>query len=91
MLQPQNILCELDSRGAISQIKVTDFGLSRIMMGATLQSCVGSPLYVGKWLVLATCIFYPCWRNRQAPELLMAEGYGEKVDIWSVGCICYNL
>lgn len=71
-LKPQNILCELDSRGSIAQVKVTDFGLSKIMMGATLQSCVGSPLYV-------------------APELLMAEGYGEKVDIWSVGCICYNL
>lgn len=71
-LKPQNILCELDAKGQIASVKITDFGLSRIMMGATLQSCVGSPLYV-------------------APELLLAEGYGEKVDIWSVGCILYNL
>lgn len=59
-------------------IKVGDFGLSRSFRDDSyLQSFVGTPLYM-------------------APEVLSSvdsddEGYNAKCDIWSLGCILYEL
>ena len=59
-------------------IKVGDFGLSRSFHdGSCIQSFVGTPLYM-------------------APEVLSSanneeEGYCAKCDIWSLGCILYEL
>lgn len=60
-------------KGEITQIKITDFGLSKINIPneQMVESC-GTPAYV-------------------APEILLKQGYNQKVDIWAAGIIFYYL
>jgi serine/threonine protein kinase len=55
--------------------KITDFGFSA-MAGVSLPK----PLSMGRMM-----------RNYFAPELLISSRYNGKVDIWSAGCILYEL
>jgi len=74
-LKPENLLLENRSD---TNIKVTDFGFSRIIddLHTTdkklLTTFCGSPGYV-------------------APEIINSEGYNKKVDMWSSGVILYVL
>ena len=73
-LKPENIMIETDLLNSeIHQIKITDFGLSKINIPneQMTESC-GTPAYV-------------------APEILMKQGYNQKVDIWAAGIIFYYL
>ena len=56
-------------------MKVTDFGLSRLVGAQSLMSTVcGTPVYA-------------------APEVFTGHdvGYTEKVDVWSMGCVLFNM
>eukprot|EP00928_Gymnodinium_smaydae_P058098 TRINITY_DN41318_c0_g1_i1.p1 TRINITY_DN41318_c0_g1~~TRINITY_DN41318_c0_g1_i1.p1 ORF type:complete len:491 (-),score=50.14 TRINITY_DN41318_c0_g1_i1:137-1573(-) len=76
-LKPPNLL-----RDAFGELKVADFGLSRIFKSGTrnsgnkaflkrqLKSMVGTP---GYW----------------APEVVYGNHYDERCDVWSLGCIVF--
>ena len=74
-LKPANIMLSGDNK-----LKLADFGLARqIDPESMAKSYVGTPLYMG-------------------PEVLIIRGqrrnndrYTDKADIWSVGCIVYQL
>nr|CAB3264285.1 serine/threonine-protein kinase Nek11-like [Phallusia mammillata] len=57
-----------------NEIKVGDFGISRILLGASdkASTFVGTPYYM-------------------SPEVLKHEQYDEKCDIWSLGCVLYEI
>jgi len=70
-LKPENLLCA--SKAPDSDIKISDFGLSKIMDPDThmkMMTACGTPGYV-------------------APEVLKCQGYGKEVDLWSTGVILY--
>jgi calcium/calmodulin-dependent protein kinase I len=72
-LKPENLLLATPSPD--SDIKIADFGLSKIMgpeAHMKLTPACGTPGYV-------------------APEVLTCEGYGKSVDLWSAGVIMYIL
>mmetsp|Transcript_39479 Transcript_39479/g.65459 ORF Transcript_39479/g.65459 Transcript_39479/m.65459 type:complete len:449 (+) Transcript_39479:119-1465(+) len=74
-LKPENILLKDTSDDA--QIKITDFGLSKIFSDDTagevvMKTACGTPGYV-------------------APEVLMHDVYSSQVDLWSIGVIVYIL
>ncbi|MCQ2816613.1 MAG: serine/threonine-protein kinase, partial [archaeon] len=74
-LKPENILIGQDGH-----IKITDFGLSKILCSTDFEtfsdsrtfSICGTPEYV-------------------APEVLLGKGYNKSVDWWSLGCIMYEM
>ena len=74
-LKTENILIKKDTKDEINQIKVTDFGLSKII-GPNAQidkrEFCGTPAYV-------------------SPELCSRKNYGKEVDMWSAGVIFYIL
>uniref|UniRef100_H2YAH1 non-specific serine/threonine protein kinase n=1 Tax=Ciona savignyi TaxID=51511 RepID=H2YAH1_CIOSA len=57
-----------------NQIKIGDFGISRILLGESdkASTFVGTPYYM-------------------SPEVLKHERYDEKCDIWSLGCVLYEI
>ncbi|KAL8636944.1 MAG: hypothetical protein Q9228_005725 [Teloschistes exilis] len=67
-LKPDNIFL-----GDDNQVKLGDFGLSKLMQSHDFASTyVGTPYYM-------------------SPEICAAERYTLKSDIWSVGCVMYEL
>jgi serine/threonine protein kinase len=58
---------------AYDHVKLSDFGFSRVSDYHAMRTTCGTPEYM-------------------APEVLtmdMAEGYGPKVDLWSLGVVLY--
>ena len=70
-LKPENIL--FDKEG---HIKITDFGLSKVMLESSSESkaftICGTPEYL-------------------APEILENKGYDKSVDWWSLGAVIYEM
>jgi len=84
-LKPDNILCALPGKEVIGDIKVTDFGLSKMLNGQKVVR--GKP--VGRSVTsLRSVTGTP---NYFAPELLIRQGYGESIDLWACGVILYIL
>mmetsp|Transcript_20479 Transcript_20479/g.78518 ORF Transcript_20479/g.78518 Transcript_20479/m.78518 type:complete len:508 (+) Transcript_20479:182-1705(+) len=76
-LKPENIL--LESSGPDANIKLTDFGLARIVNGQGMMSTLcGTPQYVAPEVLLAA-------------QGLAQGGYGVAVDMWSAGVLLYVL
>ncbi|KAG9444315.1 hypothetical protein H6P81_015655 [Aristolochia fimbriata] len=70
-LKPENILLSHFDNDAV--LKISDFGLSRVILpGDRVETVCGSSLYM-------------------APEVLEFQKYDEKVDMWSVGAILFEL
>ncbi|XP_066350136.1 serine/threonine-protein kinase ATG1t-like [Miscanthus floridulus] len=70
-LKPQNIL--LSSRGSDAILKISDFGLARVLgPGEYADTACGSCLYM-------------------APEVMLFQKYDDKVDMWSIGVILFEL
>jgi NIMA (never in mitosis gene a)-related kinase len=59
----------------LRQVKVTDFGLAKQRSGAT-DAMMQS---------MVGTMPYTC------PEIIQQEGYTEKADIWSLGCVLYHM
>eukprot|EP01100_Stratorugosa_tubuloviscum_P015950 TRINITY_DN971_c3_g1_i1.p1 TRINITY_DN971_c3_g1~~TRINITY_DN971_c3_g1_i1.p1 ORF type:complete len:746 (+),score=349.04 TRINITY_DN971_c3_g1_i1:172-2409(+) len=76
-LKPQNILCNKNANGEIENCKITDFGLSKIVTAKP-----------GGKAIMQTACGTPLY---VAPELLWGKGYDERVDVWAVSCILYNI
>eukprot|EP00927_Polykrikos_kofoidii_P012965 TRINITY_DN15648_c0_g1_i2.p1 TRINITY_DN15648_c0_g1~~TRINITY_DN15648_c0_g1_i2.p1 ORF type:complete len:1117 (+),score=139.98 TRINITY_DN15648_c0_g1_i2:99-3449(+) len=80
-LKPANIFVRL-SRG---QVKIGDLGLSR---GIDVDDVTGEATHPTGELLTE----YVVTRWYRAPEVLLARSkYGPPVDVWSVGCILYEM
>lgn len=70
-LKPENILLSIPSSDAV--LKITDFGLSRVVHPGEFADLVcGTPFYM-------------------APEVMQFQKYDNKVDMWSIGVIFFEL
>jgi len=75
-LKPENILLVNKTE---DRIKLTDFGLSRIVgEGSYMQTICGTPMYVAPEVIANM--------GQKAPK-----GYGKSVDVWSLGVILYMM
>lgn len=76
-LKPENLLVGLDGN-----LKLADFGLSRSLL---CKDGKFDPMASGKYTPQMVTLWY---RSR---EVLVGENYGVNVDMWSVGCIVYEM
>jgi serine/threonine protein kinase len=77
-LKPENIL--LDKEG---HIKLTDFGLSKILKSINIPPSCTSPS--GRAYTICGTPEY------LAPEILVGKGYNRTVDWWSLGAVMYEM
>ena len=75
---------ELDDNDLLnSTVKIIDFGLSKILgQNELATSYVGSPYNMDPFIIKE-------YQNNGGFEKM--QGYNEKVDIWSLGTICYQM
>ncbi|KAH0796027.1 cyclin-dependent kinase 20 [Histomonas meleagridis] len=83
-IKPANLL--MNNKGVL---KICDLGLSRILPEKLIGIGTGSSNITDEthsWTLQVGTSFY------RAPELLLGDrGYGEAIDIWSVGCVMAEL
>ena len=90
-LKLENIMVSFDSENDKAQlnmmrakIKIIDFGLAILL--PTNQSLTDTA--VGTMLYMDPSILYEFYDKAKADK---SRGYGKEADIWSLGCICYEL
>lgn len=74
-IKPGNIL--MDRQG---NIKIADYGLGKFLHGKVNEDYDLTDFVVTRWY--------------RPPELIMrfaADTYDEKIDMWSVGCVAYEM
>lgn len=76
-IKPENVLCT--SRQTPLHVKIADFGLSSISSVADVKT---------NRMLMSTMIGTP---EFVAPEIARQETYTEKVDMWALGMLCYNV
>lgn len=76
-IKPENVLCT--SRNTPLHVKIADFGLSSISTVADMKA---------NRMLMSTMIGTP---EFVAPEIARQEKYTEKVDMWAMGMLCYNV
>eukprot|EP01112_Ceratiomyxa_fruticulosa_P011462 TRINITY_DN3107_c0_g1_i1.p1 TRINITY_DN3107_c0_g1~~TRINITY_DN3107_c0_g1_i1.p1 ORF type:complete len:570 (-),score=111.51 TRINITY_DN3107_c0_g1_i1:84-1793(-) len=80
-LKPENIL--ISSKKDFAPIKLTDFGLARIIGEKELaRTLCGTPQYVAPEVIAQA-------KDNWHPSLKTPEGYGKACDMWSLGAILY--
>ena len=89
-LKLENIMVNFDSEKdkqdlnmMRAKIKIIDFGVSKTEAKAT--TIIGSPNYMDPVILLE----YAEYVNKQKIDEL--RPYSQEVDIWSLGCLCYEL
>jgi len=76
-IKPENIL--LVSKAVDSDVKLTDFGLSRFIGESRfMQTICGSPMYIAPELIL-------CMEGK------WKEGYDQAVDLWALGVLLFMM
>ncbi|KAM3137169.1 hypothetical protein pb186bvf_010715 [Paramecium bursaria] len=78
-LKPDNILIKLLPKGCIS-IKIIDFGVSKKFLVNQKNLSTNRDM----WTRTGSILF-------SAPEIFQGGGYNEKIDIWALGVIIYQL
>lgn len=76
-MKPENVLCT--SKEVPLHVKIADFGLSSM---TTLGEQKANKM------LMSTMIGTP---EFVAPEMVIGGEYSEKVDIWALGMLCYNV
>lgn len=76
-IKPENVLCT--SRETPLHVKIADFGLSSISSLSELNT---------NRMLMSTMIGTP---EFVAPEIARQQTYTEKVDMWALGMLCYNV
>jgi len=80
-LKPENILFENKES---NRIKITDFGLARIVGAREMMSTIcGTPQYIAPEVIYNS--------SHTQKEYNQKSGYGKEVDMWSLGGILYLL
>lgn len=76
-IKPENVLCT--SKKTPLHVKIADFGLSSISTVADMKA---------NRMLMSTMIGTP---EFVAPEIARQQTYTEKVDMWAMGMLCYNV
>ncbi|GAM18546.1 hypothetical protein SAMD00019534_017210 [Acytostelium subglobosum LB1] len=78
-LKPGNVMCLLDERNRVSNIRVCDFDTSKVMTsGVVLKTCIGTPSYMAPEVLDVSLD-------------ANAEGYSLKADIWSFAMLVFEI
>ena len=76
-------------------IKISDFGLSFLLKPENGFHLSGEPLSRRDLKLIDSCGYEKGaliqTREYRAPEIIVGSDFGTESDIWSVGCICYEL
>ena len=68
-------------------IKISDFGLAKVISNTLMTTACGTPGYVGMNNKFHIILFI----KNSAPEIIRGKGYDFQIDYWSIGVILYVL
>lgn len=92
-IKPENILLAL--HGTISDIKLSDFGVSRKLHGPIINSPMKTDQFINSNATepsrqrLSRAHTKCGSREYVAPEVMKGNGYGTQVDMWSIGVVTH--
>eukprot|EP01060_Flectonema_neradi_P026785 TRINITY_DN360_c0_g2_i1.p1 TRINITY_DN360_c0_g2~~TRINITY_DN360_c0_g2_i1.p1 ORF type:complete len:414 (+),score=76.71 TRINITY_DN360_c0_g2_i1:69-1310(+) len=83
------------STSPVNYSKISDFGLSYLLSPAGRLHMSGEPLSKRDWKLIDACCYEKGsviqTREYRAPEVIVGSDFGTESDIWSLGCICFEL